>query len=393
MHVLINSVFEFVFYFLKIKKNTVLFCSFFGQYNDNPKYISERLHELAPELKLVWVHSSKGRDSVPSYVEQVEYGSIKYLYYLYTSQVVVDNHTGLRSGGCHKNNVLMNLYFRIRSSKKRGQLTLSTWHGTPLKRIALDEPGGESINFYYNCDLLLSGCSFTTRCLTTANRHLIHIAETGTPRNDILLDRNVDVDSLKRRLGLPLGKKIILYAPTFRNDLYLSGVRQITEDFDYSELLGALSNKFGGEWCFAYRVHNLVLQRIDVDKLGRKQEVSIVNANQHDDMAEYLKCIDALITDYSASLFDIVLTEKPCFLYTPDYENYKYSERGFYLDFDSLPFSYAKTVSSLINNIFDFDKTKYDSKRKVFLEKIGNKEEGNASTKVAKRIINFIDNQ
>lgn len=393
MHVLINSIFEFLFYFFKINRNTVLFCSFFGQYNDNPKYVSEKLHEIAPGLRIIWVHSTKGRDSIPSYVKQVEYGSIKYLYYLYTSQVVVDNHTGLRSGGCHNKNRIMNLYYRLRSSKKKGQFTLSTWHGTPLKRIALDEPGGESINFYYNCDLLLSGCHFTTRCLTTAHRNSIYIEETGTPRNDILLDGTVDVDSLKRRLGLPLNKKIVLYAPTFRNNLYLSGVRQITEDFKYSELLGVLSDKFGGDWCFAYRVHNLVLQRIDVDRLGQNQEVSIVNANQHDDMAEYLKCIDVLITDYSASLFDITLTEKPCFLYTPDYESYKNSERGFYMDFDQLPFSHAKTVSSLLKNISEFSKTNYELKRKDFLVKIGNKEGGNASTLVAKKIVAFINGE
>lgn len=392
MHILINSFFELIFYFLRIRKNTVMFSSFFGQYNDNPKYISEKLHQLRPDLEIVWVHSLKGRDSFPSYVRAVNFGSIKYLFYLYTAKVVVDNHTGLRSGGCHKSQRLLNLYFRIRSRKKKGQLTISTWHGTPLKRIALDEPGGENINFYFNCDLLLSGCEYTTKCLKSAFRNSLYIEETGTPRNDILFGKELDVQKLKQKLGLPLDKKIVLYAPTFRRDLNLSGVRQITEDFNYSELLGTLSNKFGGEWRFAYRVHNLVLQQIDVDKLNQNQVMPIVNANQHDDMAEYLKCIDVLITDYSGSLFDIALTEKPCLLYTPDFTHYKNSERGFYMDFDELPFPFACSYPELIKKIDEFDSNDYEIKRKKFLKNIGNKEGGNAATKVANKIVTFIEN-
>lgn len=393
MNLLVISLIEFIFYFFKIRKKKVLFCSFFGQYNDNPKYISEKLHDLAPDLDLIWVHSSKGRDLLPEYVKHVEFQSVKYYYYLYTAQVVVDNHTGLRTGFCNKKRKLLNLYFKFRSKKKKGQFCISTWHGTPLKKICLDEPGGDSLKSYYNCDLLLSGCSYTTKCLMSANRNLIRISEIGTPRNDILLNTNININNIKKKLGLPTDKKIVLFAPTFRKDVNLSGVRQITEDFNYPKLLSSLSKTFGGEWCFAYRVHNLVLHKIDAYKIEQETDIPLINANQHDDMAEYLKCIDVLITDYSGSLYDIALTEKPCFLYVPDYENYKYSERGFYMDFEKLPFPSSTTFDEMIQEVNEFNSYNYNKKRNFFLETIGNKEDGQAAKKVADIILSFINGE
>ena len=101
--------------FLKfpIKKKIVCFDSFGGQYNDNPKYISEKLFEVRPDIKQVWTKSDKSHDKLPPYVKVVNSNSLAARFYFNSAQVVVDNHTGVRSGMCPKYNKVLNLYYRF----------------------------------------------------------------------------------------------------------------------------------------------------------------------------------------------------------------------------------------------------------------------------------------
>ena len=365
-----------------MQHNTVLFQSFGGQYNDNAKYISEELHRRAPNVKIRWVQSGKSKDTVPSYAEVADIESFKYRKYIWTSKVLVDNHFGIRSSVYPKKQWLLNIIGAYTAKYKKGQYTLSTWHGTTLKKIAMDEPNARELNSYHiNCNVMLSGCSLTTSSLKHAFDNSFPILECGTPRNDILLNDDIDINELKDKLGLPKEKRIVLYAPTFRNEVSLSGASQL-EEFNYEALLNALSKKFGGEWCFVPRVHNLVLQSMDFQQLCKKhQDVAFANGNLHDDMAEYLKCTDVLITDYSSSMFDYALTGRPCFLLTPDLYEYEHSERGFYFNISETPFPLANNSHELEKAILEFDNNEYDIQIARFLDFIGNKEDGRASEK------------
>ncbi len=80
---------------------------------------------------------------------------------------------------------------------------------------------------------------------------------------------------------------------------------------------------------------------IDVKEQNLKYSGKVINGNLHDDMAEYLAVADALITDYSGSVFDFALTGKPGFLYTPDKDHYINDERGVYLELEQLPYDSA----------------------------------------------------
>ena len=146
---------------LPIEKNTVLFRSFTGQYNDNPKAIALQLREKAPNLQIVWVRSSKSREEFPSYVKVVEYESEEYYRYILRAQVVVDNYVGLRcSLGSGLNGTIKNFFF---VNKRKKQLCVSTWHGTPLKRIGADEiQKSNKDTHYYTCsDYIVAGCNLT----------------------------------------------------------------------------------------------------------------------------------------------------------------------------------------------------------------------------------------
>lgn len=368
-----------------IKKRTVLFRSFNGQYNDNPKYISEELYRRRPDLDFVWVMGDGREESFPEYARLVQLDSSEYAEYVSRAAVVVDNYFGCRTNYLSENHPLKRLAFWLLSRKRRNQLCISTWHGMPLKHIALDEPHYKSAKFsrgYINSDLILSGSSYSSAAFRTAFSWSGEILECGTPRNDPLI--NGERCKAKEKLGIPSDKKVILFAPTFRNDIYMSGIYQL-ENLDIPRLISALGERFSGEWCFVFRCHNLVLNEIEADKFGA------TNGNAHDDMAEYLMAADVLLTDYSSSMFDFMLTGRPIFLYTPDLDEYKNSERGFYFDIEEVPPSIAKDAEALIENIKKFDKKSYEKKVDDFLIKIGNKERGEASNITVDIIIKHLE--
>lgn len=373
-----------------IIKNTVLFRSFMGQYNDNPKYVSEELHRRCPDIKIVWTVGNGKRESFPDYAELVELESAEYIKYVSRAEAVVDNYSGCRSRFVRDNSIIKRVLLSHICRRRNGQLNISTWHGTPLKHISLDEPvfkKAKHARAYLNTDILIAGCKLTADAFSTALDWHEPVLMCGTPRNDILFDG--DKEQMKKKLGLPLDKKIILFAPTFRDNVEMSGIDQL-QSMNFEKLFEALNEKFGGEWSFVFRSHNLVMKQIQEN--GLRVNTDIINGNEHEDMAEYLVCADVLLTDYSSSMFDFSLMGKPCFLYTPDIINYRSNERGFYFDIACAPFPISETVDGLLENITMFDSDKYSDDVKLFLDSIGNTENGTAAQQITDKIIEHIKN-
>lgn len=378
----LKALIKLCLHLLPVHKKTVLFRSFDGMYNDNPRYISEHLHEANPDIKIVWALDTSYEQYVPSYIRVVKIYSSLYFYNLSRSEVVIDNNAGM-NGLCGR--------IQISSFIKMGnRLNISTWHGTPLKKIARDEPDAAKYNdFVRISDYILAGCEYTASILRNAFCDNYPVKLIGTPRNDLLFDKNIDSNALKQKLGLPLNSKIVLFAPTFRNDINNSGINQI-QSLDLESLLTTMSENLSGKWCFVYRAHSIVQNTININQLTETNSNQIYNGNIGPDMAEYLICADVLITDYSGSLFDYALTYKPCFLYAPDREHYENVERGFYMNYDSLPFPIAYTSDELIWNIKNFDADIYKRRVEKFLKDIGNVEDGHASERVVDNILEFI---
>lgn len=375
---------------LPIRKNRALFLSFEGQYSDNPKYVSLRLHERMPEMQIIWVISDQSSEILPDYIKTVRFHSLKHIYYTYCAQIVVDNSFGIRSFRL-RDTPLRKFLLKLRCTNRSKQLNVSTWHGTPLKRIGFDWSDSTGMIYGTNTDYIVSGCRHTEKCLKSAYADDLTIKMHGTPRNDILFE-NVDINMYKEKLKLPKGKNVILFAPTFRHDGYihdytLSGPAQMNS-LDFNALFAALEQKFGGEWCFVFRVHISLQREIDTASLTEKFGGLIIDGNIGDDMMEYLVCSDILLTDYSSSMFDIALTKKPCFLFAPDREHYE-NERGFYIELDSLPFPTANSGDELIEQIKQFDEKDYVKKVEALLKDIGNVEDGHATDRIVDDIIYF----
>ena len=381
--------------FSRVEKGLWVFSSFGGHYSDNPKYISQKLYELCPDTKIVWLVKKEYLSSLPEYVIGVDINSDEAVNYRAKAQIVVDNVYGERAFSRMSNSLgdrVKACAFRFLNGKKT-QKTYTTWHGTPLKRMGRDQIGNTVYDFSCPHTTMMLGNRFTLDIMQHLTFNKLKMELLGTPRNDILFADEDKARETRERLGLPSDRKLLLYAPTFRNDgkdtegknLQRSGLDQLNE-IDFDRLFKTLNEKFGGEWAFVCRFHYHVAKMVDWEGLNAKYEGRFINGNLHDDMSEYMLCADILMTDASSCMFDYSVSYKPCFLYFPDLDNYKNKERGFYIEVEELPYPVAVSFDELESNIKNFDADRYRAKTDEMLERFGYVDDANSS----ERIVRFI---
>lgn len=365
---------SFCFSLLPINKNKILISSYYGaDFGDNGKYIVEELLKTNEDLDIVWFLKDNliQNNRLPKGIRAVKYHSIKGIYEAETSNVWIDN--------CRKDT----------GRKRKGQLYIQTWHGSPaIKRIEKDVENHLSKNYVKYakkdskmCDVLLSNCDFMTEYYKKIFWYDGKIACVGSPRNDILVKNDPEIKQKVRDFfGVDQNVKLVLYAPTFRSDGNLE-----VYNMDYEGVCRALETRFGGEWKLLLRLH----PNISAKASAMKTSSSVVSATAYPDMQELLTAADCLITDYSSSCFDFLITKRPCLLYTPDIENYR-DDRGFLFDFSELPFPLSENNDDFKNTIINFDTGEYIRTVEEFMTKIGYKEYGAASQTVAQMILKHI---
>lgn len=392
---IIALIMKLYFRTLKIEKERIIFTSFEGHYSDNPKYIAHALNDIDSSKEIVWLVKKKYMINVPHEFKKVDIDSLEAEKYRQTAAVIVDNVYGRQGYANHKEskNSIYDKIFMLTHNKK-GQKVYTTWHGTPLKRMGRDQNGNEVCDFVCGNITMLGGNQFTLDVMNHLTFGKMKLELLGTPRNDILFSKENDREILCRKLGLPTNKKIVLFAPTFRNDgpdtsgrnVMRSGINQLDE-IDFMRLFDTLSIKFGGDWVFVCRFHYHVEEMVKWEQLDNAYPGRIINGNEYDDMSEYLTCTDVLITDASSSMFDFSLTYRPCFLFFPDVEHYRNEERGFYMNIEELPYPLADNFEDLLKNIKNFSSDDYSKENKKLLEKIQSVDDENSSKRVAEYIL------
>ena len=346
---------------LPIKKNKIFFFSYYGsQYGDNPKYITEYILEKYPpgHYEMVWAFNDPNtKPQLP--FKKVKTMSLKYFYELCTAKVIITNFRTTK--------------FFV---KRKGQFYIQTWHSS-LRLKQIEKDAEEALPRHYvemaqkdsaKCDLLLSGCRFSTETFRRCFWYSGPILEKGTPRNDVFWRGNLfKKEKILQALGLDPNENIILYAPTFRKSHDMS-----VYDLDVEALLDGVKSRLSGEWKLLVKLHPHLINT--ATKLG----LEVMDVTKYEDIQELLYIADILITDYSSLMFDFALTKKPCFLYVPDIEAYMAGERKLYFDFNELPFLSARNNQELAEKIRMFSPRDYQRKLQHFLEKIGSYEEGAA---------------
>ncbi len=387
----------FVQKLLPVHRGRVLFTSFDGHYSDNPKYISQALHALKPDAEIVWLVKQPYRALLPDYVKAVDINNRwATLWYRGTARAIVDNVYGKKADQRTANSRGAKLKFAVNGwlKNKRRQHVFTTWHGTPLKRMGRDQVGCEVRDFSCPRTTMLLGNRYTLDIMQRLTFNKIRMELIGTPRNDVLFGTPEQAEVLKAKLGLPQNKKILLFAPTFRSDgdgigdrnIQRSGLSQL-EAMDFNALFHTLSERFGGDWALVCRFHYHVEQQVDWEQLQRDYPEQIINGNAHDDMAEYLACADALLTDASSAMFDFALTDKPCFLFFPDLLYYAEHERGFYTPPEQLPFPAAVTFPELLDCIAAFDSAAYTRQIATLLHDYGYVDDKDSSERIARYVL------
>lgn len=367
LRLLINIV-----YLLPVDKKLISIVSFHGDaYSCSPKYITEYLIKHYPDYKIVWAfkHPEQFIGQIPPEIEVVKYKSIKYIIKTVRAKVRINNAEEW-----------------ILLKARPNQLVINTWHGggvyKKVGRASTLVNENLSTMDYYNISNLFLSASKANSELMYRESFLYNgsIMEYGLPRNDILVNLTPEMTTFyKNKYTKDLHKKIILYAPTFRE-----GDNVMSEKLNMKSLISALEEKFGGEWVIWIRGH---LATIADNKLSDFATENCVDVSNVNDMQELLCAADVLITDYSSCMWDFSLTNKPIFLYAPDLEHYQNCERGFYYPIEEWGFSYATTNSELMNHIANYNQEQYINAIRKHHQTMTSFETGHATESIVDYIV------
>lgn len=360
----------YIFRIFPIDENKIVINQFNGLgYGDNPKYICEEIFKQKLPYKIIWLVRDN-QQILPKNIQSVKIRTLKAIYHLVTSKVWISN---------------VRIPFYV--SKRKEQYYIQTWHGgLGLKKVEKDAEmflDKEYVKIAKKdskiADLFISNCSYRSKMYKESFWYDGDIMEVGTPRNDFLvnnLNNSSYKSEIKKNINIRENCKIILYAPTYRDNDDMSVYM-----FQYEEFIKCAQDKFGCEFIMLIKLHPNMIHKSNFIKYNEK----IINVSGYEDMQELLLISDILITDYSSCMFDIILLKKIVMLYSKDYENYV-SGRGINFDYFSLPFKVSRNNNDLINNIKNYDEKLYTQQINNFLKDFGMIETGRASKEIIKKI-------
>ena len=355
-------------------RDTVVFTSFHGrQFSDSPRAIHEELVRRGAPVEQLWVVRD-GMCQVPPTAKVVRDGSREHHEALATARWLVSND-----------------HFPDWFSRREDQVCLQTWHGVPLKRLGLDVADRRQVQGRFarwqeqvpNWQYVVSPNRFSTPILQRAYAIEGEMLETGYPRDDVLAaaDRDVRTRAVRAKLGIPDGKRTVLYAPTYRDHVIdRRGRYRLDLHLDLDQLRRAL----GDDTIILFRKHHYVADAIPTDADGFVRDVSA-----YPDGTELMLAADVLITDYSSMMFDYANTGRPMLFFTYDLDRYQDEIRGFYLDYvDTVPGPLLRTTDEVAGALADIEsvKSRYAERYNGFVKRFCELDDGQASARVVDRI-------
>lgn len=378
------KLYKWIFGFLGIvlpkDSKLVIFESFLGkQYSDSPRAIYEYMLERESGYKMYWSVDKRHSKAFDEDVPTVNRFSIKWLFLMTRASRWVSNSR-----------------LPLWIPKPSQTIYLQTWHGTPLKRLAADMdevhmPGTSTTKYKENFlkeaskwDYLVSPNAYSTEIFKKAFAFDQTMIESGYPRNDFLINCNNQetISEIKNRCDLPIDKKVILYAPTWRdNQFYAKGKYK----FDLQLDLNRLWEEFGKEYVIILRLHYLVAENLDLTSY----EGFVYDFSSHEDIRELYLIADLLITDYSSVFFDYANLKRPMLFYVYDVDDYRDNLRGFYFNFEAkAPGPLVKTTEEIIKEIQKIDENGFvpSITTEAFYNKFCYLEDGYASERVVKEV-------
>jgi teichoic acid ribitol-phosphate primase len=219
-----------------------------------------------------------------------------------------------------------------------GTTIVQTWHACGAfkkvgysvldKSFGMDEELAGRVRVHSNYDV----------CLVASQASAVHYAEAfrqplerfvsrlGIPRTDVFFGEERlarTQDAVRGRYGLTDGRRVVLYAPTFRGDSVTDA--HATDDLD----LGVLHAVLGDDHVLLIRLHPFIRSSTTI---GPELRGFAVDVSDHPDINELMLVSDVLVTDYSSAIYEFALLGRPMVFFAPDYDAYE-RERGFYFDY------------------------------------------------------------
>jgi CDP-glycerol glycerophosphotransferase (TagB/SpsB family) len=329
--------------FSKIKKKRILFESGLGKrYEDSPRAIYEKMVENKEDFEYIWIMNNKEPLKVHPETKIVKRLSVDYFKYLATSQVWINNQN-----------------FPTYLKRRKGTKYLQTWHGTPLKKMQHDLSTIEGRDEGYlkrvsnakdQWTALISPSPYASKAFKSAFLYDSDILELGYPRNDIFYKDDIenDKEKIKQKLGIPDNKKVILYAPTFRDN------QKKGKSFIFKNKINMriFNRRLGNDYVLLIREHVVVASKL---KIPEELQSNVIDVSQYSNIQDLMIASDILVTDYSSVMFDYLNTNQPIYFYCYDLDEYD-DMRGFYFDFEKeAPGPIIKNTSNLCRAILKDD--------------------------------------
>jgi CDP-glycerol glycerophosphotransferase len=360
---------------LPIRKRTIVFESDLGrEYGGNPKYIHEELRRSGAPYKAVWSYSGSTK-GFPKGTKLVKRDSWAYYRALARAEFWVDDEGG----------------FPVELAKRPRTTYVQTWHGSAFKHLGLDRPDvkaakrGEQrrvIGEADRYDHVLVRSEHDVTALTSAFKLRAEPLRGGYPRNDPLVTGGdpKELAALRRALKLDDDRKVVLYAPTYREGPNGKPTSRFEMPFD----LERFARELGGTHVLLVRPHPQT--GIVVPPELRH---AVRNVGSPYDITSLMLISDALITDYSPVMFDFALLRRPMVFYTPDLDDLVRKGRGSYLDLaEQAPGPVAGDEDALFDVLRDLDgvKERHASELDDFVGRFGEYDGGTAAKSVVERL-------
>lgn len=351
--------------FISIDEKMVIFSGHTRKYNDSPKALYEYMlahPEKYGNYKCVWALEDPENVEIPGNAMKIKSDTLEYFKYTLKAKYWIT---------CV--NIERGLHYKKKECKY-----LNTWHGLSINHIGNDVPGRKDFDFQA-VDFMCYESEYHKKILMRAFRIREEaMIPTGLPRNDELYNlTSEEIVGLKKELNLPLDKKIILYAPTWRDSADNGQTYAIKPPISVE----LWEKELKDEYIVLLRTHSYTNKL-----LGIEFNDFIRDYTNYPKINDLFKISDVLISDYSACIGDFSILERPIICFAYDYEEYGKS-RGLYLDLETaMPSGVKRTEEEVLKQLLTMDYQKESEKTRIMIKERLTYIGGHATEMCAKRL-------
>lgn len=323
---------RFLGLFVKKQENLILMNSMGGRtYDDSPKAITEFLksHRKYEHLDIVWAFDDPDKFDIPC--RKVKIDTLDYFLTALKAKYWVSSV-----------NIERGLHF-----KSKNQIFMHMWHGVPFKLVGNDVKGRKDFDCMTDDFYLYSGdyeYGIYTRAFKVNPDVMV---KCGWPRNDelyrVIPER---IKEIKEKLNIPFDKKVLLYAPTWRDSVDGGSNYVIKPPMNMDKW----KQQLGKDYVLLFKAHSFTTKQ-----MGLVYNDFCRDFATYSSINELMMIADILISDYSGTIFDYSILERPIISFAYDIDSYA-KGRGLYLDMDAvLPHGICRTEDEVINRILTMD--------------------------------------